>query len=215
MRRSVTPLTQTPNSWHIEGIKACQFAISGIKKSSISHLNPAQIKALINNILPELGLPAGKICSQINTHLNSTIIEMEDHATTKWLTKETNQKKLCKKIDPIIKFHAQVYKTIVFNVPIDMDPNNPNHILEICKANNLDTDTSPIMNTSWAKSAKNCKINQRTTHLYLTFNNTESANRVVRGHPLQFTPTIKSDISASASASASAPYIPPHHKQAL
>ena len=60
-----------------------------------------------------------------------------------------------------------------------MDPKNPNHILEICKANNLETDTSPITAASWAKSVKNCKPNQRTAHLYLTFNNVEAANRAI------------------------------------
>ena len=116
------PPHANPKLTACKGIKACQFAISGIKISSISHLNLSQIKALINNKLLELDLPGGKICSLINTHSNSIILEAEDDTTTKWLSVENNQKKLCKKIDPTIKFYAREYKIIAFNVPIDMDP---------------------------------------------------------------------------------------------
>jgi hypothetical protein len=44
-----------------EGIKARQFLIQGLKESKFSHIDPFQLKAELNKILPELGLTLGKI----------------------------------------------------------------------------------------------------------------------------------------------------------
>ena len=60
-----------------------------------------------------------------------------------------------------------------------MDPKNPSHLTEICEANNLTTNQTPITSANWAKVIENRSITQRTAHLYLTFNNAEIANRVI------------------------------------
>ena len=44
-----------------KGIKARQFLIKGLKESKFSHLDSFQLKTELNKILPELGLPTGKI----------------------------------------------------------------------------------------------------------------------------------------------------------
>ena len=71
-----------------EGIKARQFAISGIKKSSHSCLNPTQLKSLLNKIITELGIPTGKICTITIACDNGTILEANSNAATKWLSNE-------------------------------------------------------------------------------------------------------------------------------
>ena len=50
-----------------EGIKAWQFAIVGLKKSAVTHLNTQQLKDLLNNIILTLGMTTGKIRSVTNT----------------------------------------------------------------------------------------------------------------------------------------------------
>ena len=162
-----------------EGIKARQFALIGLKDSALSHLNPSQLKTLTNKIISDLGHPTGKIHSITNTRMNGIILEADCDATAKWLSSEENQKKICEKMDPNIKFYARNYKVIAYNVPIDMDPKNQSHLQEICETNNFDTDTSPIIEANWAKAIENRTTNQRTAHLYLTFNNIESANRAI------------------------------------
>ena len=46
-----------------EGIKACQFAITGINDTAISHLNNLQLKELLNNTITDIRMKTGKICS--------------------------------------------------------------------------------------------------------------------------------------------------------
>ena len=162
-----------------EGIKARQFALSGLNTSSISHLTPSQIKDLLNNITTELGLTAGKIRTVSIAHNTDTIIEADSNMAAKWLALKENQKRICEKMDPSIKFSAQNYKIIAYNVPTDMDPKNPQHITEICKSNNLETDPTTITSEKWAKAIENRNANQRTAHLYLTFNSTKLANRAI------------------------------------
>ena len=60
-----------------------------------------------------------------------------------------------------------------------MDPKNPQHIAEICESNNLETNPITIMSVKWAKAIENWNTNQRTAHLYLTFNSAELANRAI------------------------------------
>ena len=57
-----------------EGIKARQFALTGIQESAISHLNNLQLKDLLNNTITELGMTVGKIRSVISVHNKGIII---------------------------------------------------------------------------------------------------------------------------------------------
>ena len=88
-------------------------------------------------------------------------------------------RKSSEKLDPNINFYARKYKIIVFNAPINMDPKNTNHLLEICESNNLETNPSPITSMVWVKAIENRSNNQCTGHLFITFNNQDIANRAI------------------------------------
>ena len=127
-----------------------------------------------------LGLSTGKIRTITIAHDTDTIIEADSNVAAKWLAYKENQKKeYVRKIDPSIKFSAQNYKVIAYNVPTDMDPKNPQHIAKICESNNLETNPTTITSAKWAKATENQNANQRTAHLYLTFNSAELANRAI------------------------------------
>ena len=127
-----------------EGIKACQFALTGIKESAISHLNNLQLKDLLRNTITELGMSAGKIRLVINICDKGIIMEADTDLVAIWLAQSENQKKICNKIDPSIKFKARSFMVIALNVPTDMDPKNSSHLAKICKANNLMIDTNHL-----------------------------------------------------------------------
>ena len=156
-----------------------QTIISGIKNSSHSCLNPTQLKSLLNEIITELGIPTGKIWTVTIAHNDGTILEANSNAATKWLSNKANQKKICEKLGTNIKFSPRNYKVLVYNVPTDMDPNNLEHLLEICKTNNINIDPIKISSAKWAKAIANRNSNQRSAHLYITFTNAEVANRVI------------------------------------
>ena len=80
-----------------KGIKARQFALTGLKDSAISHLNPSQLKTLTNKIITDLGHTTGKIRSITNMRTNGIILEADCDVTAKWLSSEENQKKICEK----------------------------------------------------------------------------------------------------------------------
>ena len=60
-----------------------------------------------------------------------------------------------------------------------MDPNNLQHLLEICETNNIDFDPIKISSAKWAKAIANRNSNQRSAHLYITFTNAEVTNRAI------------------------------------
>ena len=55
------PLHANPRVAAREGIKARQFMLMGLKETKFSYLDTIQLKAEINRILHELGLPTGKV----------------------------------------------------------------------------------------------------------------------------------------------------------
>ena len=120
-----TPPHANPKLAAREGIKVRQFALSSLNTSSISHLTPSQIKDLLNNIITDLDLSAGKIRTITIACNTNTIIKADSNVAAKWLAYEENQKRICEKIDPSIKFSAWNYKVIAYNIPTDMDPKNP------------------------------------------------------------------------------------------
>ena len=162
-----------------EGIKARQFAIRGIKNSKFSHLDNLKLKAEINKIVAGLGLPSGKIRSVLSTRNGETIVEADSDEAANWLLVSENQRKICAEIGANAEFRARAFNIIAFNVPIALDPNNADHILEICEANNLDLEPATITAAKWAKAIDKRSPDQRTAHLLLTFNNADSANRVI------------------------------------
>ena len=89
---------------------------------------------------------------------------------------KANQKKICEKLGTNIKFCPRSYKVLVYNVLTNMDPDNLQHLLEICETNNININPIKILSAKWAKAIANHNSNQRSAHLYITFTNAEVAN---------------------------------------
>src|SRR6202522_1199418 len=160
-----------------EGIKARQFLIQGIKESKFSHLDPLQIKAELNKILPDLDLPSGKIRSVASTRSGRTVIEADTDEAAVWLSSSINQGRLCQKIGDKAEFRSRNYNVIVFNVPLAIKPEEEGHHLEICEANGLEPTT--VVSPKWAKAVKRRISSQRTAHLLITIDNANTANRII------------------------------------
>ena len=160
-----------------EGIKARQFLIEGMKNSKFSHLDTLQLKALLNNLISELGLQSGKIRSVNNSRNGSTLIEADTDSTATWLMNAANQQKLCKLLGPNIEFRSRSYVTIALNVPIALNPDDSRHLEEVHEANDLEIPT--ISSAKWAKAVDKRSPDQRTAHLLITFNSAEAANRAI------------------------------------
>jgi hypothetical protein len=160
-----------------EGIKARQFAIEGIKNSKFSHLDNAQLKVELNKILLATGIPSGGVRSVTNSRGGSTIIEADSDDAAKWIAADENQHKICKELGDNTTFRTRTYNIMALNIPLILDPENNDHRLEICEANNLDQ--SAITSIKWAKAINKRSPTQRTAHLLLTFSNADAANRAI------------------------------------
>jgi hypothetical protein len=160
-----------------EGIKARQILLEGIKESTLSHLDTIQLKRELNKLLEELGLEDGRIRSVQNQRDGKTLIEMENDAATNWIRNQENADKFCTKIGTRITVKLRQYSVIAFNVPTDMDAENPRHKAEITELNGMNEDD--IAALRWAKPVNRRSPGQRTAHLIVTMNDVETANRAI------------------------------------
>ena len=160
-----------------EGIKARQFAVEGIKNSKFSHLDNIQLKAELNKIFRDLGLPAGGLRSVTSSRSGSKIIEADSDEMARWLATVENQRKICEEIGSNAEFRTRTYNVLALNVPLILDPDNDDHRLEICEKNNIDQ--TIITSAKWAKAINKRSPTQRTAHLLLAFNNADAANRAI------------------------------------
>jgi len=162
-----------------EGIRARQFAFAGIKNSEFSRFDSPQLKAELNKILLDLGLTTGKVRIVTSARNGDTIIEADSDEAARWFANDENQRRLCDRIGANTEFRNRAYNVIAFNVPIALEPDNTDHRLEICEANNLDTEPATISTIKWVKAVEKRSLNQRTAHLSLTFTNADAANRAI------------------------------------
>ena len=160
-----------------EGIKARQFLLEGLADTKYSHTDVFQLKTEFNKILTELGLTSGKIRSINKIRNGGALLEVDSDTAATWLLEQENRDKTCKKIGPGVSFRSRVHNLIAFNVPLGISPENKNHCQEICEANSLDPDT--IVTMRWVKPIHRRSQEQRTAHLFLTFNNADAANRAI------------------------------------
>jgi hypothetical protein len=160
-----------------EGIRARQFLIEGIRNSKFSHLDTSQLKAELNKLLIDAGIPSGKIRTITTPRGGGTIIETDTDEAASWLTDAANQRKLCDLVGLNAEFRTRTYNIIAFNVPTDIVPEDVNHRQEINEVNDLEPST--IVSARWAKAIARRAPNQRTAHLLLTFNNADAANRAI------------------------------------
>ena len=105
------------------------------------------------------------------------MLEMDSDAAATWLSEQENQDKICNKIGPGVVFRSRVHNLIAFNVPLGISPENQGHRQEVCEANNLDPETITML--KWVKPVHRRSQTQRTAHLFLTFNNADTANRAI------------------------------------
>ena len=160
-----------------EGIKARQFMLEGIKSSKFSHLDLLQLKAELNKILADLEPPPGKLRLVSSSRTGGIVVEADSDEMASWLSDKTNQRKFCDNIGSNTEFRTRTYNFIAFNVPIAINPDDGDHRLEICEANNLEP--SNITSARWAKAIDRRSPNQRTAHLFIAFN---SPGRSKQGH---------------------------------
>ena len=160
-----------------EGIKARQYLIEGIKNSKFSHHDNIQLKKELNDILSELGYTSGKIRSVSKTKSGGIVVETENDETANWLANQDNQHTICERIGANAEFRNRTFIIIAFNVPLALNPEDKDHRIEICEANNLEEST--ITTAKWAKAVDRRSPNQKTAHLLLTFSNAEAANRAI------------------------------------
>ena len=89
--------------------------VSGLNESKLSHLDTFHLKTEINKLLPDLGLPVGKIRSVVISRSGGTVIEADSDEVAVWLSDSRNQARLCKKIGPKAEFRTRSYNVIAFN----------------------------------------------------------------------------------------------------
>ena len=133
-----------------EGIKVRQYLIQGIRNLKFSHYDNIQLKKELNNILSELGYTSGKICAVSNTRSGGIVVETENDEMANWLANQDNQHTICEKIGTNTEFQNRTFNIIAFNVPIALNPEDTDHHIEICEANNLEEST--ITTAKWAKA---------------------------------------------------------------
>ena len=133
-----------------------------------------------NKTAKDLGLVDGKICSALLQNDGSILIEVDSDVSAKWFTDEINRKEFCIiLLGDGVRFKNRIFNVLVFNVPLNLDPNEDSHCEDINKANN-DLEDSTIMTISWAKLVNRRSPNQRSAHLVLSlFSNPEDANYTI------------------------------------
>jgi hypothetical protein len=171
------PLHANPRVAAREGIKARQFMLMGLKETKYSHFDMTQLKVEINRLLPELGLPTGKVRSVVVSRNGGTVVEADSDEAAAWLSDSRNQVRLCEKMGPKAEFRSRNYNVIAFNAPTDINPEEENHRLEICEVNGLEPTT--VTSVKWAKAVDKRSPSQRTAHLLLSFDDANSANRAI------------------------------------
>jgi hypothetical protein len=160
-----------------EGIKARQILLDGIANTKFSHTDVFQLKTELNNILGGLGLKDGKIRSINKLRNDGTLLEMDTDAATTWILTRENQDNFCEKIGPSVSFRIRVHTLIALNVPLGLAPEDKKHLEEVSEANSLEPDT--LLAMKWVKAVQRRTQNQRTAHLFLTFNSANAANRAI------------------------------------
>ena len=163
-----------------EGIKARQFLLfdePGENAMPLQH-DLQQLKAHMNKALRDVGASIGNIRSVIHQREGRGIlIEVDSDLLAKWLANKFNRVEFCGRLGTGVTFKSRAYNIISFNVPLNINPENPVHREEINQANQLDENT--VSAARWAKPTTRRVPNQQMAHLILSFYNPEAANRAI------------------------------------
>lgn len=160
-----------------EGIKARQFIIEGARDSTAERKDTQQLKADMNKTLRELEADEGKIRSVIEQRDGSTLFEVDSDNLAKWFADVLNKIDFCTKLGDGVSFRARTYNVIAFNVPLTIDPDDPQHHVEILEANELEENA--ITTLRWAKPIARRSPYQRSAHLILSYSKPDTANRAI------------------------------------
>ena len=122
-----------------EGIRARQFMLEGVdRESKIGGMNNSQLKSEFERILRETGIEGKGLRMVTKQRLSGILIETDNDKIAAWLRKESTAEEFCEKIGPGAKFKTRTYDLIAYNVPLTLEPTNPNHLTEINEVNQLD-----------------------------------------------------------------------------
>ena len=136
------------------------------------------LKEDINKALHKLKASEGNVRS-VTTMWNNlgTLIEVDSDALANWSADTINRAELCSLLGDGITFKPRTYNVMTFNVPLNMEPENLTHRLEVNEVNGWSDRT--VLAIKWAKPIKRRSPHQRTAHLILMFTNPEAANRAI------------------------------------
>ncbi len=163
-----------------EGIRARQFMLEGVdRESKIGGMNNSQLKLEFERILRETGIEGKGLRMVTKQRLSGILIETDNDKIAAWLRKESTAEEFCEKIGPGAKFKTRTYDLIAYNVPLTLEPTNPNHLTEINEVNQLDPGV--IKSARWVKPIARRSPSQRSAHLILSFTDVNAANRALTG----------------------------------
>jgi len=100
-------------------------------------MNNSQLKSELEKILREMGTEGKGIQMVTKQRLGGILIEVENDKVATWLRKDSNTKEFCQNVGPGTKFKTRTHELIAYNVPLTMEPANPNHLIEIHEVNQL------------------------------------------------------------------------------
>ena len=149
------------------------------RESRFGDMNNSQLKSELKKILREMGTKGKGIRMVTKQRLGGILIEAENDMVATWLRKDSNAKEFCQNIGPGTKFKTRTHELIAYNVPLTMEPANPNHLIEIHEVNQLDSGT--IKSARWVKPIVRRSPSQRSAHLILSFTDVNAANRALSG----------------------------------
>ncbi|KAF8148182.1 hypothetical protein B0H34DRAFT_785681 [Crassisporium funariophilum] len=161
-----------------QGIRQQQFMMEGCKKGSrMGKMNDMEMKAEVNSKLAMMGAESRKARSVTRQRNRGLLLEMETDMGAEWIRVERNGKALCEALGRGIHFKARSYNLIAYNSPLEIDPENQDHLQEICEVNGIKE--GQLLAMQWAKPIARRSDTQRSAHLILTFTNVDAADRTM------------------------------------
>jgi hypothetical protein len=161
-----------------EGIRARQIMLEGINEDSKhGHLNGTQLKSEFNKILGTLGLVGKGVRSATILKNRGVLVEMDNDSALAWIQKEDNSLAFRTDIGADVVIKPRTHMVIAFNAPLTLNPDDPAHTNEIRTTNNIDDGILTAIR--WIKPPARRSLEQKSAHLFLSFTDAKSANRVI------------------------------------
>ena len=161
-----------------EGIRVRQYMMEGVRKvTALGTKSNQELRTMLNEKIEALG-GKGRRVRMVSLQRNGgLLIEMENDAGARWMGNTANTAALCEEMGEGIAMKARTHGLIAYNVPIIFDPDNRNHIEEVCEANCLPK--GALAGARWLKPIGRRSPTQRTAYLILTLTDIDTANRAI------------------------------------